>query len=315
MFRRIVVGADESPAGHDAVALGAALATATGAGLTLLEAFCPLPVSSVEELDRRGQTRASERQLSAARRRFAPLAHIASVAETDPARALLAESRTWHADLIVIGSSRDAEMGRCSIGQTGRRLLAKSPSAMAIAQRGLHEHAVAISKIVVGYDGGPESDRALQFADELAVQAGAQLLVETVAKDPMPTLLRGESPTPELLGEIRDGVERSAERMGKRAAARLAARCHASGEVGEPGAVLRDLSATVDLTVIGSRRWGLLPRVVLGGVGEALAADCGSSLVIVGSPPEHAVGLQKSPDAVAGSAPTPAPGNSARIVP
>ena len=32
----------------------------------------------------------------------------------------------------------------------------------------------------------------------------------------------------------------------------------------------------------------MLPRVLLGGVGEALAADCGASLVIASSPAEHA---------------------------
>lgn len=313
MFRRIVVGADGSPEGNDAVVLGAALAAATGAGLTLLAAFPPLPVA--DRADQLAQARASERQLSALRRQFAPSAHVTSVADGNAARALLAEAQAWHANLIVIGSSRDAQMGHCAIGRTGRRLINKMPAALAIAKRGLHRDPVSLLNFAVGYDGGPESDRALQFADRLAVYADAQLLIETVNRDPIPVLLHGEALTRSMADEIRQGAALGALTIGQRAAARTAARSIVNADLGEPGSVLRDISKRVDLMVIGSRRWGLLPRVLLGGVGEALVSDSGASLVIA-SPPllERRSPVWESPHADPSAEPISPPNPSERIV-
>ena len=44
-----------------------------------------------------------------------------------------------------------------------------------------------------------------------------------------------------------------------------------SSVLGDPGHELRSLSDDVDLIVVGSRRWGLVARVVTGGVGETVA--------------------------------------------
>lgn len=284
MFRRIVVGVDGSSEGRDAAALGAAIAAATGSGLTLLGAFTPFPVAAGEGTQRESQVRAAERQLWADRREFAPFAHIEAVADPNPARALLANAEEWHADLIVIGSTRRAPVGRCAIGSTGRLLLLKDPPALAIAERGWHAHASMLRNIGVGYDGGPESEHALQFADQLAAAAGAELLVETVTRDPIPPLLHGEPSSPTLLQELRDDAQRVALATAKHATAHTAASSSARASIGEPGPVLREVSESVDLMVIGSRRWGTLARVVLDAAGETLVADCGASLILTGQP-------------------------------
>lgn len=314
MFRRIVVGVGGSAESEDAVALGAALATATGAGLTLLGAFAPFPIVD-GAADGDLPAAAVERRLAVLRERYAPCAHITSVAAENPARALLVEAESWHANLIVIGSSRDAMLGHCAIGRTGRRLLNKLPSALAIARRGLHEDEVALLNIGVGYDGGAESERAVEFADRLAVCAGADLAIETVNKDPIPTLLSGETLSPPVLDEIREGAQLGALRLGERAAARTTAATHVDASLGEPGAVLGAVAPSLDLMVIGSRRWGLLPRVLLGGVGERLVSDCGTSLVIVSMPGEHPTALRESPHAAPRGAPTPGPASGDRLRP
>lgn len=313
MFSRVVVGADGSQESKDAVVLGATIAAATGAGLTLLGAFPEIPIVEPSG-DRAAQVRAVERQLAALRDELAPAAHITAVGDGNVARALQLEAEDWHASLIVIGSSRDAALGHCAIGQTGRRLLSRFPSALAIARRGLHRDRFALANIAVGYDGGPESERALQFADRLAVQSKAELLIETVTRDPIPTLLHGESLPRELLDEVRQAAELGALKVSRGAAARTMAPSSVIGRVGEPGSVLRETSADADLMVIGSRRWGLLPRVLLGGVGEALVSDCGASLVIASTPADHAAALRDTPDADPGSAPMRPPAPSERLV-
>ena len=279
MFKRIIVGADGSPEGQDAVVLGAEIAAATGAGLTLLQSFAPFLLSTKGEMDRDSQIHEAERLLRADRHQFAPNAHIEIVADSNPARALREHAERWNADLVVIGSSRHAAFGRSCIGQTGRRLLDNMPAALAIAQRGLHEQGVRLGTIAVGYDGGPEAERALRLADDLAYSAGAELLIETVNPEPLPAIAIGAT---EGGGweSVREHERRGARELGLRAAARATSRVQVDARVSDPGHELRELSSSVDLMVIGSRRWGAFARVVLGGVGETLVSDCGSSLII-----------------------------------
>lgn len=68
------------------------------------------------------------------------------------------------------------------------------------------------------------------------------------------------------------------------AASRLEVPAEVSATVGDPGHQLRALSKTVDLMVVGSRRWGPVARRVSGGVGETLVADANCSIVIVPPP-------------------------------
>jgi len=314
MFKRIVVGAEESPEGRDAVALGAAIADVTGCGLTLLGAFTPYLIASGSEMDRRTQVRETERHLQAARRRFAPSAHIEAAAATDPARALLESAERWHADLIVIGSSSRAPAGHCAIGRTGRSLLEARPPALAIAARGLSERGAQLSTIAVGFDGGAESGRALEFADLLAAAADAQLLIRTVNRDPTPRLLHSDLLTSEFRHELHDGVEHDALMLAEQGAAKTAARSSAEASIGEPSVVFRELSGEVDVVVIGSRRWGPVAHHILGGVGEALAAGCGASLIITGPAAEREASLRESPHGDPRTTPTPEPDPHGRIV-
>lgn len=285
MFTRIVVGADGTPEGQDAIVLGAAIAAATGAGLTLIEAFAPFLISSEGGMDRQSQVDAAERRLRTDRHRFAPEAHIETVADSNPARALRQHAERWNADLVVIGSSRRAPEGRCAIGRTGRRLIDYGSPALAIAKRGLHEEGLSLANVAVGYDGGPESERALHLADAIAQGAGAELLIQTITHEPIPALVLGEPEVPETLAGLRESERLGALELLNDAAASTVADVRVGAGVGEAGPELRALSESVDLMVIGSRRWGTFARVVLGGVGETLVADCASSLVVASRPP------------------------------
>ena len=249
MFTRILVGDDGGAEGLDAVVLGEALATATGAGLTLLQAFAPTFLPSPAGIDEETSRHAAH-ELAADRSHYAPHALTEVVADFSAARALGRHAHRWHADVVVIGSSRRAESGRVAIGKVGRGLLERAPYAVAIAKRGLHEQGFQINSVAVGYDGGAQAQIALGFADAIAAGAGAELLILTVAHDEQP------------------------------ACAETAARTRVQAHDGDPGNRLRELSDSVDLMVIGSRRWGPIARLVLGGVGETLASDCGASLLI-----------------------------------
>jgi len=55
---------------------------------------------------------------------------------------------------------------------------------------------------------------------------------------------------------------------------------------GRPASALLELSRGVDLLVIGSRRWGMVARLVLGSTGEALLHDAECPVLVVPRPPE-----------------------------
>ncbi len=58
--------------------------------------------------------------------------------------------------------------------------------------------------------------------------------------------------------------------------------------IGSPAEVLQDVSEQVHLLVIGSRRWGVVARVLLDSVGEALLHGAGCSVLGGRRLPEHA---------------------------
>lgn len=242
MFRHIVVGADGSRQAEDAIALAATIAAATGGELTLLR--------------------------------------WASRSPTDAAQALRSHAERHCVDLVVIGARGHAPLGRCAISSAGRHLLGKTSAALAIASRGLSDRHPQLQCIGVGYDGGTESERALGIADELARVSGAELAIETIYEVPTPPLALGDASARTAAEQLHAAERRRALAVAERAATRTSPRSRASVRVGDPGLELRRASARVDLMVIGSRGRGPAARIILGGAGEALASDCGSSLLI-----------------------------------
>jgi nucleotide-binding universal stress UspA family protein len=286
MFKRVVVGCDGSPEGSDAAALGASIASATGAGLFLVGVFSPsmFPVDGIS--DRRTLRALTEKMLRSERRTHAPTATLHAVADISPARALRHFAERWQADVVVIGSRPQVESGHSAIGRHGRQLLGDTPFALAIAARGLHESdgGRPLGSIGVGYDGGRESERALSVAAELSRKASAQLSIVSVVEDRVPVLAPSEWLTRTDLSTLHEAERESALARAESAAAALDIPCQATALVGDPGLRLRAISASVDLVVVGSRRWGPLARLVAGTVGETLASDSSSSVLIVPRP-------------------------------
>lgn len=286
MFEHIAVGCDGSAGGRDAVALGAAIASATGGRLSLVGVFPPsfLPVPGVT--DRKTLRAQASRTLRDQRDLLAPGASVHTVADGSTARALRHFAERRHADLVVVGSSHTAAPGRAAIGRTGRQLIYDSPFGVAVARRGLHERRGGLRTIGLGYDGGPEAHAALAAAAALAGAACARLLVRRVVEDRVP-VLRGDEwirladwSHEEMWTDKREVALTEA----KAAVRPLSIPADVSVTLGDPGYELRAFSDGIDLVVIGSRRWGPIARLVTGGVGETLVAGAGCSVLIVPRP-------------------------------
>lgn len=283
MFKHIVIGCDGRPEGRDAVALGAAIARGTEATLSLVGVFPTTLLPVAGSTDRKTLRAQATHGLRRERDLLAPGALIHAVADTSVPRALRHYAQHWQADLVIVGSSSSAATGHVMIGRRSRQLLYDAPFALGLAARGLHERSHELRAVGVGYDGGREAEEALATAAELARGADARLVVRRVVEDQAPILTREE-----WIGAVDwthdrmwEDARREALVEAETAAARLAARADVSATLGDPGYDLRALSETVDLLVVGSRRWGPGARLVSGGVGETLVSHAGCSILIV----------------------------------
>lgn len=281
MFTRVVVGCDGTAEGRDAVVLGAAIASATGAGLSLVGVYPPALFPVPPSFRRAALRTQAEAALRHDRDSFAPDALIDTVADLSVPRALRHYAERWHADLVVLGSAATVPEGHARIGRRGRQLLYDAPFALALASRGLHKRKIALQRLGVGYDDGPEAVAALGLATELAHGAHATLAVRRVIEDTVPLFSAKDWVVMKDWSDLWERERQSAQAGAEAAASQLGVPVEVSATIGDPGAQLRALSESVDVVVVGSRRWGPFARLVAGGVGETLVSDAACSVVIV----------------------------------
>ncbi len=284
---RLAAAVDSHPEGRDATVLAAAIAQATGAELMLLAVEPDLPLI-IPGLQRDQVRRETEAMLRHTRTALAPDARLKITTDISIARGLERLARAQHRDLLVVGSSRRGPEGLVSIGGRTRQLLDDLDSALAIAPRGLNaRHPLKLGRIAVGYDGGPEAQAALATAAHLALGAGAELTVRGVIDDRVPALGWPNVWMGEILESWKEMMDEEEDQLRADMEERLAAAgVTATVDLtrGRPATSLHALTKDVDLLVIGSRRWGPIARLVLGGTGERLVHGAECSLLVVPRP-------------------------------
>lgn len=295
--QRLLVAHDGRAAGDDAVALARLLATDDAEVIAAIVVPFPpgevgdppLPrpqrVDSWPELCR-GLRAAGSRLIS--ERALQPLAHL-RVSE----RVLLGDSAPGglsslcereSPDMVVIGSTHRGKVGRVLLGSTGERLAHGSSVPVAIAPPGFAEQAPAsLETIAVGFDGRPESMRALRLAARLARRHGALLKLVAVLEPQIGELEIAAQAFDALRGiELTD---HRADRMEERARAALATEegVSATIEIVHGPASTRLIEScreAVDLLVVGSRGYGPLARVLFGSVSTAVSRSAPCPLVV-----------------------------------
>jgi nucleotide-binding universal stress UspA family protein len=279
----IVIGVDASPRSEDAIALGRHLASVSKAHVVVASAF---PYSDIP-------SRASNSTYRAALRDDAQaVAHgmserlegipadrvlIRATAEPSPAHGLHDLAHAEGAAVIVVGSSHTGHLGRVLPGSTGERLLHGSPCAVAVAPLGYAENATTpIRRIGVAYNGSEEAKAAVASAAALARAFDAELEIAGVVAPETYT-------TPALMGgpsvvELREDIERHVQESLDAVVAGLPEGIMATTVrlAGDPADALAQRSAGLDLMVVGSRGYGPLHSVLVGGVSGRLlrSAQC-----------------------------------------
>jgi nucleotide-binding universal stress UspA family protein len=280
----ILVGFDDTPAADDALAFAAQIARATGASIRLVDAY-PYDDRQMRAADEavRDYLHEDAGAVLAGAADVLPDVDIAiePVADVSPARALHDAAERCGAALIVVGSTHRGRVGRVLPGSTGERLLHGASCPVAVVPREYAKRFGAIANIGVGYDASDESAAALSGACRLARRLGAGLHVAHVFDASLigrPALLTGPA-----WMSLRDDHEAAQRRELADAIAALPAEVDAQARfiIGRPGEELARVSESMDVMVVGSRGYGPLAAVFLGGVSHRLLLRAASPVVVL----------------------------------
>jgi nucleotide-binding universal stress UspA family protein len=197
-------------------------------------------------------------------------------------RGLHITARAKRAGLIVVGSTRRGRTGRVVTGSTAERLLQGAPCPVALAPS-RYERA-ELKTIAVGFVDTPEGHEALAAAHALAVRFGARLRVVTVlhpAGGFDAAKAGGLRPPKSYMLEGRHRAD--AEAAVDRAIAALGDGAEVERElhVDDPADVLLRISEHVDLLVCGSRGYGPVRSVLLGGVSRRLVDEAHCPVLVL----------------------------------
>jgi len=290
MYRKIIVGYIDSDEARDAVALGKLLARATGGELILAGVFPFAPAKEFVSVEIERVLEAGERALAEQLQHAAEAA--GAVAEPFPsssrARGLHDAVEELEADLVVVGSSSRAGLGRVLAGDVALQLLHGSPCAVAVAPRGYAEAQARLAVIGVGIDGSDESTEALHVAIELAGGAEATLRLMTAAGIGNQSGLGWGYGTHDLTALVRQQFQSYLDRAADKVPAEMVQATRLLQ--GDAASALASEAEGVDLLCLGSRGYGPVRRVLLGSESSELITNAPCPVLVVprGTDPANA---------------------------
>jgi nucleotide-binding universal stress UspA family protein len=282
----VVIGFDGSDSGEDAVALGTRLARAIGAQPLIAAVYedeAPISPARVDaEWVAAGREYANE-VLDGARKLAGDGAGYRAVGSSSPAHGLHDLADSEGASLIVVGSARHGPRRRMLPGSTGERLLHGAAHPVAVAPRAARERPdTPVKTVGCAFIDTPDGHEALGWAARLATRVGARLTAVSVAgrhAEVFAPVVREEAEAT-YIAAARARYQASLDA----ALATLPAGVEATGEV-LSGDVVECLAALddrdVDVLVTGSRGYGPVRRVLLGGVSARLIRRAAAPVVVV----------------------------------
>ena len=289
MARPILVGYD--PAAGDAapVEFGIAAAEFTGAPLIVgavhasAAALGPAGEGAVEEqlADSPGE---SLEHLKADLRRQGISVECRALPGFSAARSIHEAAEEFGAGMIVVGSTSRGKIGHLLPGSTGERLMHGAPCPVAVVPRSW-ERGGGLKTLGVAYIETPEGRRALEEAMVLARRSGAKLRVLHAAKPRglKATFGGGDAVTPATTyEELASAVRVRAERAVDEATAGLTGLdVEPDVSVGDPADFLIAASEQLDLLVCGSRGYGPVRAVLLGGVTRRVVTEAHCPVIVL----------------------------------
>jgi nucleotide-binding universal stress UspA family protein len=282
----LVIGYDGAPGGADALALGLGWARQLSVRAVIVTVYPgPAPIGpgrvDVEWVaDRR---REAERLLDEAPTVSSPATSVEfkAVGSGSASHGLHDVAEELGASLIVLGSQTERRLLATS---TGERVIAGAPCPVAMPPHGWRDRASHdLGRIVVAFVPTPDGREAVRVAAMLALRAGARLHVVTVVAGPAEVMSYriGEDVDRMYVTAAKEAFEQSIDQ----AISEMAPDVEALGEVvvgDNPVETLADMAnSSFDALFMGSRGYGPIRRVLLGGVASRLLRRLDIPAVIV----------------------------------
>lgn len=291
---RVLIGYDGSEGAADAVAFAKNLCAGTAAEVRLVNVLPfpgPPPVASTTlDGDEAREWDAFYRDAEAT---LAPLhvEHETYVARS-PAKVLDELTENEEFDLVVVGSPHRGAIGRAVLGSVAEGLMHGATVPVVAAPRGYSQHDHdGFARIVVGYDGTPEADEAVEAGTAIARRDDIPLHLVAVTTPPIAAPGPFAGPIPSLLPDAPAVVARGVKSV--------AADVDVHGEAlrGAVEPALTEYCGPADLLILGSRGYGPVARTLLGSISSALIHTAPCPVLVVPRP-ERATEQAAHDDAV-----------------
>ena len=236
--------------------------------------YNPYPASELDD-QRDSGTTALRDALNTLRRDHPSLTITSRLEYGNPAEVLL--ERSHNAVLTVIGSHGSSRLPT-AIGSVAAAVAATNPVPVAV----VHAHSSVGGPIVVGVDGTPNCEAAIDYAFEAASRRGVPVVAVMCWTDP-----RRDGPLPAYTAVLTDE-----HNIADAAAQALADQLHRwTGKYPDvpvqqevvhdlPGPGLLAHAAAAQMIVVGSRRHGRITGTLLSSVGRDLIAHSAGTVVI-----------------------------------
>jgi nucleotide-binding universal stress UspA family protein len=283
---KIIVGVDESEASNDAIALSSSLARITGAELMLVNVFPyeSRPSRAANAAFEAYLRKDSHELLERLRTNLDGTVEVRAVANHSPAHGLHDLAEAEDAALIVVGSTHTGRAGRVLPGSTAERLLHGSPCPIAVPPKGYTQRPGDEPGVIgCAYDGSQSAQHALETAHRIAAATGARLRVIRAFQ---PLTYDGVPPGSVAMGgrsAYNDSLQERASEELEAAVAKIEGepRAEAFFAVGTPAKILAETSEQLDLLVVGSRGYGPLHSVVVGGVAGRVVREAACPVIVL----------------------------------
>jgi nucleotide-binding universal stress UspA family protein len=282
----LVIGYDGAPGGADALALGLGWSRQLSVRAVIVTVYpgpAPIGPGRVDAEWVADRRREAEQLLDEALTFTSPATSVdfKAVGSGSASHGLHDVAEELGASLIVLGSQTERRLLATS---TGERVIAGAPCPVAMPPRGWRDRASQdLGRIVVAFVPTPDGREALRVAAMLALRVGARLHVVTVVAGPAEVMSYriGEDVDRMYVSAAKETFEQSIEQ----AISELASDITASGEVivgDDPvGTLAAMANSSFDAFFVGSRGYGPIRRVLLGGVASRLLRRLDIPAVIV----------------------------------
>lgn len=283
MFKNVVVGFDGSEQARDALALASVLRAEDG----VVTAVCVMPDPELPFGGNWGEAMedaaADTLSQATADADGAGWLRLSALSATSAARGLHDFAVKHEADLTVVGSSHRGHAGRTLAGTVAQTLLSGASCPIAVAPRGYRDEEGPLESVGVAFNGSPEAGIALHMAMEIAEGTGAA--VRPICVVPTVEFWTGEAGWYRDLTEDERVSYRRYElkRMVDDASVPLPADLRERVTVveGPPGMALVHATENLDLLIMGSRGYGPVRRVLLGGASGVVVREAHGPVIVV----------------------------------